>query len=724
MNRDFSSSLKLAESEYRRLAFSVFGYVPEALFEIVQCTEPWDESYGFRRENGIEVFSGTRGRAVLYAVYDYFRRCGVSYYWDGDILPQEKKTVMPEDFRGRPALRYRGLRYFAHRGLRRFCAEMWDAEAWKRELDYLVKRGFNMFMLRTGDDDMFALAFGCCDDDYTSKDGFYDRTPFRSLEERRELRRRIVEMARERDLIMPVDCGAMTHWYTPTPSDYLKRYKPEFLSQSNDLYTDRSLLVWDVRQSRYMEEYFKLTDAYVSEYGHSGVFHTIGLAERLFGASPEEDRSLKKRVYSMISDHISGKYPGSVLFIGTWDFAMAWNAEQVSGLVETLDPGRTVIFDYVSDTTNESSNFTKWGVVGKFPYICGIFHAYAPNTEPRGDYSYIEGRLNVAAGDRFCKGLVTWQELSHGDGLMLEFTARNAISPGTTVGECLRSYAGGRFGDDADDFVSLAQRALPLIGLMRYRHDNDHPERNVFRDFYLSLTPSRFGYSPEYFSVSRRDAARNEYLIPEYEGVMYLVPEILRGVAELARRPRNEQSIRDLTDLARCAASRWLNWAVMQAQQLYYTALSRGDAGCSEAEDALRIQETVTEVMRALAGLLDCSDDFSLYATWEYISAQGADASFLKTLLKNASNDYCRSPCSETMYALSIPEAEQMQSVMCEMLSGKADRDGCINSAKARVTDFESLSPEELHALRGAGCSGMVAERVDAVAELISGFSL
>ena len=76
------------------------------------------------------------------------------------------------------------------------------------------------------------------------------------------------------------------------------------------------------------------------------------------------------------------------------------------------------------------------------------------------------------------------------------------------------------------------------------------------------------------------------------------------------------------------------------------------------------------------------------------------------------------------MYALSIPEAEQMQSVMCEMLSGKADRDGCINSAKARVTDFESLSPEELHALRGAGCSGMVAERVDAVAELISGLSL
>jgi predicted AAA+ superfamily ATPase len=84
----------------------------------------------------------------------------VEYFWDGDVVPKRGEI----DFAGldvveKPRFAYRGLRYFAHRGLHRFQAEHWDLDDWKRELDWCLKKRFNLFMLRTGIDDLFQRAF-------------------------------------------------------------------------------------------------------------------------------------------------------------------------------------------------------------------------------------------------------------------------------------------------------------------------------------------------------------------------------------------------------------------------------------------------------------------------------------------------------------------------------------------------------------------------------------
>ena len=105
----------------------------------------------------VVVLAGGRVRSTLYAVYDYFERyAGCRYFWDGDITPHRDELPMQDiDVTESPRFEYRGLRYFAHRGLRRFQAEHWSLDDWKKELDWLIKRRLNFFMLRIGMDDVW-----------------------------------------------------------------------------------------------------------------------------------------------------------------------------------------------------------------------------------------------------------------------------------------------------------------------------------------------------------------------------------------------------------------------------------------------------------------------------------------------------------------------------------------------------------------------------------------
>ena len=93
------------------------------------------------------ILAGGRGRSTLYAVYDYFERyAGCHYFWDGDVIPHADRVPMEDILvQEAPRFEYRGIRYFAHRGLKRFQAEHWSLADWKKELDWVVKKRFNFF---------------------------------------------------------------------------------------------------------------------------------------------------------------------------------------------------------------------------------------------------------------------------------------------------------------------------------------------------------------------------------------------------------------------------------------------------------------------------------------------------------------------------------------------------------------------------------------------------
>lgn len=172
------------------------------------------------------ILAGGNGRSTIYAVYDFFRRqAGAEYFWDGDRIPRRNTIELAGlDVFQKPHFGYRGLRYFAHRGLHRFQAEHWDWDDWRREIDWLLKKRFNLFMLRTGIDDLFQRAFPG-EVTYPPSDGqdpdaedrsYNDRTSFWALRYRGELRKQVLQYARDRGLMHPEDTGTITHWYSHT----------------------------------------------------------------------------------------------------------------------------------------------------------------------------------------------------------------------------------------------------------------------------------------------------------------------------------------------------------------------------------------------------------------------------------------------------------------------------------------------------------------------------
>ncbi|MBR6553625.1 MAG: hypothetical protein IKT91_03355, partial [Clostridia bacterium] len=376
---------------------------------------------------------GGRGRSTLYAVYRYFEVClNCKWFWDGDRLPKADTLPMTGlRLIENTKFLYRGTRYFAHRGLHRFQAEHWSIEDWQTEIDWLLKKRLNLLMLRIGQDDLFQKAFPSLVDYPSHKeslpftgDGFNDRTLFWDLHFRGDLRKQILQYAKDRDLLLPEDCGTMTHWYSRTPADFLENKRPSLLSQPQGTnYAEATGLVWDIREEENLDLYFRLTDTHIREYGQTGLFHTIGLAERAFSKDRAENLRLKLLTYRLICRRLREQYPGSKLLLASWDLWMFYTPEEVQALLAQLDKEQVILLDYTADSMR-GSNFRTWGVEGTFPWIFGIFHAYEPSNELRGDYPMLAERLEKAKNDPFCKGMVFWPECSHGDPFMTEFFAQ------------------------------------------------------------------------------------------------------------------------------------------------------------------------------------------------------------------------------------------------------------------------------------------------------------
>ena len=81
-------------------------------------------------------------------------------------------------------------------------------------------------------------------------------------------------------LDFPVDCGTMTHWYSPTPQEFLDKVKPQLLADNHYGRNSDTCKVWDFRIKDNMDNYMRLTETMVENYEkHCDMFHTIGLGE-------------------------------------------------------------------------------------------------------------------------------------------------------------------------------------------------------------------------------------------------------------------------------------------------------------------------------------------------------------------------------------------------------------------------------------------------------------
>ncbi|MBQ3003005.1 MAG: hypothetical protein IJD82_04680 [Clostridia bacterium] len=606
---------------------------------------------------------GDRGRSTLYAVYRYFEKvCGCRWFWDGDRIPQS--DTLPFEgisFTEASSRVYRGTRYFAHRGLHRFQAEFWNLDDWKREIDWLVKSRLNLLMLRIGQDDLFQKAFPDVVDypDASAKlpeagDGFDDRTLFWSLQFRGELRKQVLAYAKERDLLTPEDCGTMTHWYSRTPIQFLERMNPSLLSQpSGTNYAQRTGLAWDIREERNLDLYMHLTETHIREYGQTGLFHTIGLAERAFGADRDENMRLKREFYRLLTARLRRDHPSGKLFVASWDLWMFYHPEEVRDLLTELDPTQAILFDYTSDSAR-SSNFMTWGVEHSFPWVFGIFHAYQPSNEIRGDYDMLCARLRRIETDEMCKGVVFWPELSHGDPFMPCFFAKNAWQTvHKTPAEQLDAFCADRYPAETRPALREAwKRILPLGKLMswsKYEAVTPWAETDVF---------CRAPYVLQFETVNEQ---YEDYLQP-LRDAKEAVCEALRMLAPLTLHP-DDMTRRDVYDLARTVLTRYLNAACLLIEMRFV-----------QNKPIEQICVQTLALAECFTAFLETHADYSLDRTMEHLRQTApVNPIFPETLKKNCDVLYCRSCVSDCARELYLPELAFLFGMLCQNRYDRAE---------------------------------------------------
>lgn len=600
------------------------------------------------------VVAGGSGRSTIYAVYDFFRRqAGAEYFWDGDVIPHRDSISLEGiDVTEKPRFDYRGLRYFAHRGLHRFQAEHWDFEDWKREIDWLLKKRFNLFMLRIGIDDLFQRAFPgevpYPPTDAKDPDGvdrsYDDRTSFWQLRYRGELRKAVLRYAFDRGLLHPEDTGTLTHWYSHTPSSFF-RSRPDFpvVTDQKSGYSLKTQAIFDIEDQRAWDAYWKLTETHIREYGQPRMFHTIGLAERTFGKDARDNLQRKLYVYHKTQQMIRQRYPDAPLLIAGWDFiGWLWTDAGVQRLLTEFDPTKTIVFDYTADVVGKVT-FRDWGLLGKFPWMFGIFHSFARNSDTHEDYSILMERLRMAAQDEKCLGLAMWTEISHSDTFLLEYLGANSWQPTEfDLGPAVARYCRGRYPVELSpdmqavwkDFLVTSQSLHWGIKGNRWLTFGESQFRILNSGQFATLTPAKIAGLQEEYARLR----------PSLEPA----PEVLARLAAMSGKWQpNALWRRDALDMARTVASRALLTSLMKGS----LEMEAWRTGKGDAERIRKLADLSKRLMDGLADTLALSDDFSMFATLKRLEKAKAlggvepavNPHSEQTLKSNAENDYCRS---------------------------------------------------------------------------------
>ena len=707
---------------------SVNDYLMEQILELkiddLHIRYGTDDYCILSRKDGnrnVLILAGGRGRSTLYAVYDYFERfAGCHYFWDGDVIPQSNALpVTGIQINESPRFAYRGIRYFAHRGLKRFQAEHWDLDDWKRELDWVVKKRMNFFMLRIGMDDIWQKAFP---DDVPYLDGFqkvdaagfHDRSDFWKLKYRGELRKQVMQYARDLDLTFPVDCGTMTHWYSRTPQSFLDAKGPCFIPQEISYYTDGNTgNVFDIRRKEMLSYYTKLTETMVEEYDRdSTLFHTIGLGERSMYADPRKNFALKKLAYRRVSEEIRRKYPHSKLMLATWDFAGWWQADEVEKLTREMDPERTLILDYTCEVIDPKSSFLNWGIVGKFPWIFGIFHAFESESEIRGPYDRIEERFQVAANDVFCKGMIYWPELSHSDPLILEYLSQNCWKPESIeIETVIQKMCATRYGAYAQQMENSWTAAMPVIKLSDWGSRTQRSKDEENYEDYANLTYGHFDIWTRLTLFLAKPDSDDPVLrkffvkrLKKYAAVKGQAAKALLHLPVNARFKGEPFVWRDVIDLVRTMLGRYLNLVIITALE-----------SANNPDQILKLKLQYKKLMDIMIDILSINPEFSMLATLEDLrKVAPVNPDFEITLKQNLCNGYCLQPAYEPAYCIFRNEIDAGFEYL---MSDEKDKEKLLQKRDDILTVFWNAPLKELQPAKIGELSTLIPQAAQAINE-------
>jgi len=698
-------SFELHREEFAKYHWQITGrYPPEDTVRFVidpKVSKSGRDAYtiksGLQASQPEVIITGSNLRSAWYGLYDLLeRRGGCRWFWDGDVVPKRESIDLSGlDIHEEAHFEYRAIRYFAHRGLTRFQAEHWGPEDWKREIDWILKKRLNTFMLRIGQDDLFQRAFpDVCKYPDPSKrlpgatTSYNDRTLFWSLQCRGKLRENIQKYGFQRGLMAPEDFGTMTHWYSRTPEDWLANMNPKFLPQAHGSAAGRNGLVWDIRDDKWVDAYWKLTTTAVEQYGAGApkpqLLHTIGLSER--GVYKEREKNIAQKIEALNKFFARAErdYPDAKILLSGWDFYGGWKPEEVRKFLPQLDRNRVILWDYEADCQEGRSTFVDWDVIGKFPYTYSTILAFEAGLDARADYPFIEKRQRLVQNDPMCVGWIHWPESAHTDTLFLDFFTANAWAEKPIPHEeVLDAFCAGRYGKSAELMKSVWMDVLDASALRRWDEYSESNLNCAQHLIYHGLLKKGYDKRPALWG-----------------------PPVAKALAALRRledAPWDDEFVRrDAIDIVRMALDRLI---VLRIDELGGAiAAWRGGETTSvqQKDDLVARARELAALFNRLADVLSLHTDYSLWESYKRLDAiekiQNPD--FSKTLFENAVNQYCLSHQYEAIRYVVEPIAALLAKRIEEAVetgdrkawfSARPEMDGMRRLAKSKP--LESLKP-------------------------------
>ena len=635
------------------------------------------DAFRMKSDDKGAVITGGNARSVLYAVYDLLeKRGGCRWFWDGDVVPKITELDLANlavDEKSR--FKYRAVRYFSHRGLTRFRSFQWSPEEWKREIDYLAKIKVNVFMMRMGWTDLFQKAFPdvCPYPDPSVRlpgtlDGYDNQSLHWSLQYCGLQRKVIQDYGFARGMLQPEDFGTMTHWYTRTPKSFLDAMKPDFLPNSVAWYNDPSGLVWDIRNPKWMDMYWKLTETSIREYGRPDILHTMGLSERKCSDDPEENLRLKIEVTKRLIDDAQRRYPDSLIILGGWDFHFTWEPEECRRLFRELrDYKNLLLWDYEVDELREGGVVNKrldnsipsnWDVIGKFPYTFGVFGHATSTVDIRAEYPRIEREWAKCKDDPFCQGYIYWGETEHCDILWYEYFKKNVWNPQYRIEDLLESFCADRYGREAAKMAAIYRKMIPI--------SQGHGYGNLFANVLPVL-------------ASCLEKERSFRCFP-WRSCLNDAPSVYRGLAEVAW--TDDRVKRDTIDVARTVADR-VEYALLSKLR---TSLQAWRKGADNGAEVKRYAKAARALVDAFADTLALHTDYSLWESFERLDRveKVRNPDFPRVLMENAINDYCIGYQYEAAEYMYRPEIRDIDEAVCALIDG-GDRKAALD---VRIADY------------------------------------
>ena len=368
--------------------------------------------------------------------------------------------------------------------------------------------------------------------------------------------------------------------------------------------------------------------------------------------------ALKVAMTQRTIDRALKAYPDAKILFAGWDFYATWTPDELKAYWPTLDWKRVVIFDYEANAYRTvpggtHTDFTKWGIVGKYPYTFGTFF-YEPATMIHTDYDLIAKRRRAAEGDPMCKGCILWPEAAHTDILELRHFTENVWRfSDRSMGETLADFCRDRYGDGAEKFEKLWKRTIPLS-----------VKCAVFGPWgatYGKMIVDRLAGFPRRINSKFNSRASFKPRVAQSE--FHGAGEIFAGLAEIDWNGRFAR--RDAVDLARTLGDRLALAAICETQNAY---LDWAEGLRDDTSGILAGADRAIAMAALMSRTLALHPDFSLWETFlrtgeiERIRLPGFD----RILVQNAVNGYCASHQAEAAEHLYLPMLRAWRGMLAE----------------------------------------------------------